>query len=302
VKLDRVRIYGNEYVRLRDWTHQNHFKTRSIDGGQGVEISGESWRMSVWVNSRRMDLNGVGVLLTSPVAVMSGQFYISPVDLQLAVYPVLYPPKQDEEHLIKTICLDPGHGGRDPGFLMGRTLEKKYTLLLAEEVGALLRAEKFKVIFTRSTDRTTERPNRPDFANRAAADLFVSLHFNSSESHAVKGIEVYCMTPVGENSSNARGESSDVGYFPGNRNNAKNMLLAYQVQRSLTSSLNTEDRCVRRARFEVLREIRMPGILIEGGFLSHPEEGHRIADSKYRHEMAKAIVEGILAYKKAVAG
>jgi N-acetylmuramoyl-L-alanine amidase len=80
------------------------------------------------------------------------------------------------------------------------------------------------------------------------------------------------------------------------------MLLAYQMQKSYEKNLNMEDRGVKRARFQVLREATMPAILIEGGFMSHPTEGRKIYDPAYRKQMAKAIVEGIQAYKKAVKG
>jgi N-acetylmuramoyl-L-alanine amidase len=82
--------------------------------------------------------------------------------------------------------------------------------------------------------------------------------------------------------------------------NEKNLFLAYQVQKSLTRNLDCEDRGVRRARFEVLREAVMPAILIEAGFLSHPVEGRKILDSAYRREIARAIVEGLLSYKHRV--
>ena len=108
------------------------------------------------------------------------------------------------------------------------------------------------------------------------------------------------MTPVGAASTNARGEGSDARAYPGNRNNAKNLQLAYQVQKALLRNLRSEDRGVRRARFEVLREATMPAVLIEAGFLSHPVEGKKIFTAEYRRQMARAIVEGIQGYKKVV--
>jgi len=130
----------------------------------------------------------------------------------------------------------------------------------------------------------------------------LSLHFNSVETSrtVVRGAEVYCLTPVGASSTNARGEGANAGWCPGNRNNNKNLYLAYQVQKALTRNLTVDDRGVRRARFAVLRDATMPGVLIEAGFMSHPEEGRRIFDTAYRRQMARAIVDGLLAYKRAV--
>jgi N-acetylmuramoyl-L-alanine amidase len=78
------------------------------------------------------------------------------------------------------------------------------------------------------------------------------------------------------------------------------MFLAYLLQRTLTKNLGVEDRGVHRARYAVLRDAVMPAVLIEGGFMSHPSEGKKIFDPAYRRQMAKAIVDGILAYKQAV--
>ena len=108
------------------------------------------------------------------------------------------------------------------------------------------------------------------------------------------------MTPVGAASTNARGEGAGSGSYPGNRNNSKNLLLAYQIQKSLVKNLDSEDRGVRRARFEVLREATMPAALIEAGFLSHPAEGKKIFTEEYRRQMARAITEGIQSYKRVV--
>ena len=80
------------------------------------------------------------------------------------------------------------------------------------------------------------------------------------------------------------------------------MLLAYDLQQSLTRSLSVEDRGVHRARFAVLRDATMPAVLIEGGFMSHPSEGRKIFDAAYRREMARAITEGILHYKRQTEG
>ena len=93
------------------------------------------------------------------------------------------------------------------------------------------------------------------------------------------------MTPVGAASTNARGEGANAGAFPGNRWDEQNMLLAYQIQKALLRQLGSEDRGVRRARFEVLREATMPAALIEAGFLSHPTEGKKIFTAEYRRQM-----------------
>jgi len=124
--------------------------------------------------------------------------------------------------------------------------------LLAQELRTQLTHAGFKVTLTRSTDAFIELPTRPELAKRRSADLFVSLHFNASDTarNSVQGAEVYCLTPVGASSTNARGEGAGAGAFPGNRHNDLNLFLAYQVQKALTRNLAVEDRGVRRARVD----------------------------------------------------
>src|SRR5204862_1001175 len=111
---------------------------------------------------------------------------------------ILSPPSNAPGIKLKTICLDPGHGGNDPGNQAGPYEEQKYTLLLAQEVRELLRAAGFNVVLTRTGDTRVERSSRPAIAKVRKADLFVSIHFNSTETarDEVKGVEVYALTPA----------------------------------------------------------------------------------------------------------
>ena len=161
----------------------------------------------------------------------------------------------------------------------------------------------FNVILTRNSDTFVELPARPAIANRVKADLFISLHFNATQTakNEVAGPETYCITPVGAASSNAQGEGGDSGSTIANRSEQKSLIFAYQIQKSLVQSLKVDDRSVRRARFAVLRDAEMPAILIEGGYMTNPTEGKKIYDATYRKQMASAIVKGILAYQKLTA-
>jgi N-acetylmuramoyl-L-alanine amidase len=113
-------------------------------------------------------------------------------------------------------------------------------------------------------------------------------------------VEVFCMAPTGMNSSDDGGGKSYHPTETGNAQDDRNVLLAYQVQKSITHSLPLEDLGLKRSHFEVLRLARMPAILIEGGFLSNPADARNIYDSAFRKRMARAIVDGIVAYKQAV--
>jgi N-acetylmuramoyl-L-alanine amidase len=300
--LETIRIGGKEYVRLSDWAKARDASIRWVKQEETLQMTNRRARILLTIDSRQAEINGVAMWLLFPTVYRDSKVYLAQVDAQTTLLPLLSPPKNRGGVNIKSICLDPGHGGKDPGNMVGSNQEKKYTLLLAQELRDQLKRAGIKVSLTRSSDNFIELPERPELAKRRGADLFVSLHFNAtgSSQNTVRGAEVYCLTPAGAPSTNARGEGSGAGWFAGNRFNDKNMFLAYQLQKSLTKSLGVEDRGVHRARFAVLRDAVMPAVLIEGGFMSHPSEGRKIFEAAYRKEMARAIVNGLMAYKKQV--
>jgi N-acetylmuramoyl-L-alanine amidase len=298
---DRVRVAGQEYVRVGGWARDNGLEGRWLKQDEAFQLSNRSTKLLLSVDHREAQLNGIQVWLLFPVVLRSGHPYLARLDLQTTLMPILAPPRKARKATIKTVCLDPGHGGKDMGYFIGSNQEKNYTLLLAQEVGKQLSHAGLKVFLTRGKDEFIELPLRPDIAKRRNADLLVSLHFNAADASrdTAQGAEAYCLTPAGAASTNTRGEGGDVGPFPGNRNNEKNMLLAYEVQKALTRNPGVQDRGVRRARFAVLRDASMPATLIEAGFMSHPVEGRKIFTASYRQKLAQAIVEGVLAYKRA---
>ncbi len=294
------------YVSLGEWARANVFSVHWLERDKTVELQGRTARLQFNVESRsdarRAQINGVEVFLAFPILYQNGRAYISQIDLSETLGPVLSPPTSPRGINIKTICLDPGHGGNDPGYQVGANDEKKYTLLLAQEVRAQLKAIGFNVVLTRTTDVKIPLEDRTAIARKAGADLFVCLHFNAfPDDRQVKGTEIYCCTPAGAYSFNSKGEG-DTRWVVGNRNDEKNMLLAYEMMKSYERNLGFEDRGVKRARYQVLREATMPGILIEGGFMSNPSDGRKIFDPAYRKQMAKAVVDGILAYKRITKG
>jgi N-acetylmuramoyl-L-alanine amidase len=296
------RASGPAYVRLTDWARSRDFELRWLKKDETLQLTRQSARLLFTVDSNEADVNGVGIRLLFPVAIREGVPSLSQLDAQMTLDPILSAPRPRRGTSVTRICLDPGHGGIDPGNRVGSHQEKTYTLLLAQELAAQLTRAGYKVTLTRDTDRFIELSERPAIAKRRSADLFISLHFNSAPSSAntVRGAEVYCMTPVGAPSTNTRGEGGSAGWYPGNRSNDKNVNLAYQLQKSVTKSLGAEDRGLHRARFAVLRDATMPAVLIEAGFMSNPSEGRKIFDGGYRKQIAKAIVDGIGAYRKGV--
>ncbi len=300
---EAVIINGHSYVSLTGWAAANGFRRAGGDLWETIVFTNRaSARLSFEKDSHTAEINGVNVGMSFPVAVDKGSFLIAQLDLAKAVEPLVFSPKTAGKK-ITTICLDPGHGGKDPGNRAGRNFEKTATLTLAGELSAQLKKAGFNVIQTRTKDQYVELPARPDLANRRHADLFVSLHFNGTASaqSTVRGAETYCITPVGASSSNAEGRGASFGATPANLMEKQSLLLAYQVQKALVNNLGVPDRSVRRARFAVLRDAEMPAIVVESGYLSHPVEGAKIFQPAYQQQIAAALVKGILSYQKLIA-
>jgi N-acetylmuramoyl-L-alanine amidase len=303
-------INGQNYAPLAEWASANGLKMAWLKRGEEVAVTNRTTRLVFTRNSADAEINGIQVRLSYTFAVERGVPLVAQFDLEKTVRPLLFPSRTVGSEKVATVCLDPGHGGKDSGNHVGGGFfghsEKTYTLALALELRDQLKALGFNVLLTRTKDNYVELPERPAMANRRDADIFVSLHFNAAQSDKdlVAGPETYCITPVGAASSNAHGESGEFGSSIGtgpttaNRFENKSLLLAYQMEKSLVQNLNANDRGVRRARFAVLRDAAMPAILIEGGYMTNPAESARIYDAEYRRQMAAAIVKGILAYQK----
>lgn len=299
-RIEKVSFAGKEYLRLDQWARANGFQIRAQ--GKDFMVSGGGRQLQFTSDSKRMEFNGILLLLSEAVRNQNGVPYLATLDLTTTINPLLFPPKARAKSKIKHICIDAGHGGSDPGNREGREQEKKYTLLLAQELAAQLRRAGYTVSFTRSTDVFIDLPVRPDIARRRNADMLISLHFNSSGEggSGVRGAETFCMTPARASSTHARGEGANSRNYDGNANNARNMVLAYEIQKAMVRDLKSEDRGVKRARFQVLREATMPAVLIEGGFMSNPAEARNIYSPAWRAQLARAIASGIGSYRRII--
>lgn len=285
------------FVPLRKWAEGKGFTMVYNQKEMAISLTNRWANVQLIENSRRGTINGVAVWLSLPIVMHAERLHISKRDLETLLEPILYPKKPAAQKKIMIVAVDAGHGGQDPGYLIGDKKEKDYTLLLAREVGDMLVRAGLKVYYTRRSDTYVERAERTARAKMVKADLFVSLHYNCAPNPTgAKGVETYCATPHGVRSTN--GGELVLRSQPGNKFDQQSVLLAYEVQRSIMRSLNLDDRGLRRASFEVLRTATMPAILVEGGFMSNPNDAKTIFNKEGRVELARAIVDGILAYKR----
>jgi N-acetylmuramoyl-L-alanine amidase len=164
----------------------------------------------------------------------------------------------------------------------------------------LLAASGWKVLLTRMNDIDLSLADRVAMANRANADFFLSLHFNSGlPNRDLAGLETYCLTPTGLPSNLVREYDDDAREaHPNNVFDDQNLLLAARLHRSLLRTTGTIDRGVRHARFmAVLRGQNRPAVLIEGGYLSNPAEARRIANPEYRQALAAGVALALAPFR-----
>lgn len=190
------------------------------------------------------------------------------------------------------ICIDAGHGGSHSGTksALGEFFEKSYALDWALRLRPLLEQRGWRVVLTRSDDRTMSLEERIRVADQADAHLFISLHFNAAGPGAA-GLETYCTTPRGMPSTLTRGYSDPMSAtMPNNHFDTPNIHLAARVHSALLRHVGMADRGIRRARFmTVIAQQKRPAVLIEGGYLSDPGEARQIGTGSYRQKLAEAV-------------
>ena len=185
-----------------------------------------------------------------------------------------------------TIVLDPGHGGRDSGSVSkSRTLsEKDVVLSIGLKTRDILEKAGYKVIMTRDDDTFIDLSERPAMANRAGADLFVSIHCDSVVSTEPHGTGTFYYAP----------ETTPALYAQ----EYQRSLLADLLQKAMLEKCGRTDRSTRQANYAVLRESNMPSALVETAFISNTEEAQLLASADFQNKAAQAIAEGIQKYIK----
>jgi N-acetylmuramoyl-L-alanine amidase len=213
---------------------------------------------------------------------------------------------------VRRVVIDAGHGGHDTGAI-GRkgTREKDVTLAIAHKLASQLRERGLEVLLTREDDRYLKLEERARMANEMKGDLFISIHCNSAHTSKLRGVETYTLNTSAdrysirlaarENASSEKG-ISDLQFILADlatkANTEESTRLATRVQKNLVSHLSSnypgvKDLGTKEALFYVLLGARMPAILVETAFLSHPEEEKRLASEKYQDDVAQAIAHGV---------
>lgn len=226
---------------------------------------------------------------------------------------------------ISTIVIDAGHGGHDPGCHSQGVKEKEVTLAIALALGVKLQEQlpDVKIIYTRSSDKFVELWERAAIANKNNADLFISIHCNSTKNINILGTETFAMGlhKADENLEVAKRENNVVlleedyieryeGFDPSspeshiyfslfqNAYMDQSIKLAAKVESQISKGVNRPSRGVKQAGFVVLWKTKMPSILIETGFISNKKDREYLKGSKGLNELSNAIANAVAEYKK----
>ena len=228
---------------------------------------------------------------------------------------------------IKCICIDAGHGGKDAGAISGRLREKDITLAIALKLGKMVSNTypDMKVVYTRTKDVAVDLRERGKIANKAKAQLFISIHVNKFAKSSVRGVEIYVLglhkseasfqVAMKENEAIHYEEDYSVKYdgfdpkkaesyimfnFLKNSHLKNSMEFAAPIQKELVARTRMPDREVRQAGFIVLMDVGMPAVLIETGFISNPNDQKILTSESGQTNIARSIFTAFQTYENNV--
>lgn len=297
-----IKVGGRRYVPISDVASFYRLNEDKSDR-KAFKLSASGREIRGTTGGRDLYINGVKYVLCFPMESRSGEVYLSAMDVTKIIEPVMRPGKIKDAESIRTIVLDAGHGGHDSGATGPLGLEKAYALDVVLRAGELLKKEGYEVKYTRAKDVFVPLEERARFANKNDNALFFSVHFNKSSSNSATGIETYALAPRGVPSMDEDHLSySDFKENPGNAQDAQNVALAAAVHSALVNNLRVEDRGIKRARFVVIKNIKIPGVLLEGGFMNSPHDSRLIASGEYRQRIAGSILQAVKAFTRSVSG
>ncbi len=173
----------------------------------------------------------------------------------------------------RTVIIDPGHGGHDKGGQWGRVYEKHLALDTSIRLESHLKKMGYNTILTRRSDYFVSLPGRMQMANKTRNAIFISIHYNYTWKQQVSGIETFY-------------------------HNQPSHQLAKDVHRGVMSRVKVNDRGVKYARYYVIRNTKMPAVLVEGGFVSNSNERSRMKTAWFRDAIARGIADGVQRYRR----
>ncbi|MDD2999126.1 MAG: N-acetylmuramoyl-L-alanine amidase, partial [Candidatus Riflebacteria bacterium] len=200
----------------------------------------------------------------------------------------------------RTVVIDPGHGGRDKGFIFaGRPEENQINLSIAQHLKAKLEETGLKAVITRTNDTDMSQSQRIAFANRQGGDIYISIHTGGSTDQSKAGIACYYYGKDGTHiKESEQGISTDAVFNEWFKNTRFDLalFLAKKVNETMIQQLKLESRGIHSMPLLPLKFIKNPAILIETGMLSEKTEGKNLISDKYRKALAQSISNAVVEF------
>jgi N-acetylmuramoyl-L-alanine amidase len=294
-----IKVNGHDYLSVDNISKFYGLPAEVVPSGAKIQTETTDHPLEFVCGSREAVINGARSWLCFPVVEQDGKFLVSRTDVAKTIEPLVRPHRVPNVGNVQTVVLDPGHGGHDKGQVSRYGSEKDFALDVARKLRPILQAKGLRVIMTREGDYFVPLEVRAQIANAARNSIFVSIHFNATNDDPnATGFEIFSFTPRGAPStSDGAVAASSVNIQPGSSVDAQSLALSACIYHSLLGHIPEFDRGIKRARFAVLRQTKVPAVLIEGGFLTERGESKLIANKDWRAKLAGAIEIGIENYR-----
>lgn len=318
-------IDGQQYVSIInfcknygiDWQWDNFSSVLTLKKGTN--------KADILVGSASVDINNQIEIIRSPFRFYQGNIAVPSefVEIIVSKWIKVRPLVRTQDSLtygykIRKVVIDAGHGGKDPGAIGGSGIEEKdITLDIAKRLKNVLVSKGIDAVLTRSSDKFVSLNRRAQIANKAGADLFVSIHINSNRSKQPYGFESYYFSEasdnvakaleVAENSfyieeASASGSSQNLKAILGDMIYTENIAASKEVAKYICDStcriMGLRNRGIKSARFVVLSQADIPAILVEVGFLSNLKEERFLKNSFYRQQISEGLAASIANYRR----
>lgn len=288
------KVGGIEWVSLELWgrTHNGWYGRIRKGGDEFHRLVVAGMRFDLRPRRRLITCQGMQIWMGFGPEMIGDNLYVHQLDIKKHLAPLA----AGMPSLGRVAVIDAGHGRDNMGTrsTFNREYEKEYTLDWARRLKPLLEKKGWRVYLTRAEDKSMSLTDRVRFADRMNASIFISLHFNAAAA-SVKGLETYCIAPIGMPSHLTRGNPDRVSTpLPNNPWDESSFQLAARVHNKMLLTCRMTDRGVRRVRFmSVIKGQKRPAILVEGGYLSNPSEAKKISTAAYRQKMAEGIASAL---------
>lgn len=276
---------GVPYINLEDVRSFYKFtplkKERGSDAIQ--TIGNNATRLEFGPGERELRIQGYRLQLSKPFRYSaSGDLMISQEDVSKLLDPILRPVYISNRQEVKTVVIDPGHGGHDIGVRNAAIREADFTQLVARTLAEELQKRHYTVILTQDSNSFRSNQQRAEITRRQENAIFISLHLNTGRSD-VKGVQTYTTAPA------AFGEQP----VPGNEYDAANIALAFALQSALISHTGATDAGIKRSHFSLLNSLNCPAALVELGYATNEEDCAALNSETHRQALCTALADGI---------